>query len=391
MVEAAARLHDPISHSPSYGLLVAGAVIGGVLATAVVLTAPVSVPVLIGGAMIAGGAVAGAGIGEFLGSLSFARSIRGEIARPGSANVFINDRPAARAHLDTVDCHNHSAGPVIAEGSDSVRINGQPAARKGDRTACDALIERGSPNVRIGGGTEPTDLISPEVPDVVHKAMFFVGLGSAMVLFGPEMALLGLAGGMLGGEVMHAVGGAIFGEGSDGQKILTFGGSIAGGLGAAKGGAWFNRNYQIRQTGLGMNGGGLSITRRPPTTGLTSSAVTAAARNTPAASFGKAKSNNYKETFFDANPNLRGKVVVHHAVEQQVKTRYPGVVRDDEMHSIENLRGIPNNVNSDLHLSQIRREWNQFYRNNPSPTKQQLLDKATEIDQRYGSQFDPPR
>ena len=263
MPAAAARLHDPISHSPSLGLLVAGALIGGALATLAVVTAPVSVPVLIGGAMIGGGAVAGAGIGEFVGSLSFARSIQGEIARPGSANVFINGRPAARAHLDTVDCHHHSAGPVIAEGSDSVFINGQPAARRGDRTACDAVIEKGSPDVRIGGGTKPTDPISPEVPDLVHKAMFAVGLGSAMVLFGPEMALLGLAGGLLGGEVMHAVGGAVFGEGSDGQKILTFGGSIAGGLGAAKGGAWFNRNYQIRQTGLGMNGGGISITRRP--------------------------------------------------------------------------------------------------------------------------------
>lgn len=263
MAEAAARLHDPISHSPSFGLLVAGALIGGALATLAVIAAPISAPVLIGGAMIAGGAVAGAGIGEFVGGLSFSRSTEGEIVAPGSANVFINGRPAARAHLDMVDCRQHSGGPLIAQGSDSVSINGQPAARRGDRMTCDALIENGSPNVNIGGGTRTTDPISPEVPDVVHKAMLVVGLGSAMILFGPEVAILGLAGGMIGGEVMHAVGGAIFGEGSDGQKILTFGGSLAGGVGGGKGAAWFNRNYQIRQTGLGMNGGGISITRRP--------------------------------------------------------------------------------------------------------------------------------
>ncbi|WP_146056881.1 hypothetical protein [Chromobacterium alticapitis] len=101
-------------------------------------------------------------------------------------------------------------------------------------------------------------------------------------------------------------------------------------------------------------------------------------------------SNDYRATFFDANPDLQGQVIVHHAVEQQVLTRYPGVVTEAEMHSLENLRGIPKELNSDLHLSQIRREWNQFYRQNPNPTKDQLLQKATEIDGRLGSQFNPP-
>jgi hypothetical protein len=61
------------------------------------------------------------------------------------------------------------------------------------------------------------------------------------------------------------------------------------------------------------------------------------------------------------------------------------------MHSLENLRGIPNSQNADLHLSQIRMEWNEFYRNNPASgmTKQKLLDKASEIDRRYGSSFTP--
>ena len=108
------------------------------------------------------------------------------------------------------------------------------------------------------------------------------------------------------------------------------------------------------------------------------------------ASFGTSTTNNYKKTFFDANPDAKGDVVVHHAVEQQVQKRYPGLVSDSEIHSLENLRGIPKSINSDVHLSKIRKEWNRFYRTNANPSQQQLLDKATEIDNKFGSQFNPP-
>lgn len=116
--------------------------------------------------------------------------------------------------------------------------------------------------------------------------------------------------------------------------------------------------------------------------------VTAAGRG---ATFGRAASTDYRATFLAANPELEGQVVVHHAVEQQTLTRFPNVVGEAEIHSLENLRGIPISINSDVHLSQIRRAWNQFYRENPAPTGQQLLQKATEIDATYGSQFLPPR
>jgi RHS repeat-associated protein len=111
---------------------------------------------------------------------------------------------------------------------------------------------------------------------------------------------------------------------------------------------------------------------------------------TNSASFGASTSKNYKKTFFDANPDAKGNVVVHHAVEQQVQKRYPGLVSDSQMHSLENLRGIPKSINSDVHLSKIRKEWNRFYRSNAKPSQQQLLDKATEIDNKFGSQFNPP-
>jgi RHS repeat-associated protein len=109
------------------------------------------------------------------------------------------------------------------------------------------------------------------------------------------------------------------------------------------------------------------------------------------ATFGRAASTDYRATFFAANPELEGQVVVHHAVERQTLTRFPDVVSEAEIHSLENLRGVPKAINSDVHLSQIRREWNQFYRQNPAPTRDQLLEKATQIDAKYGSQFQPPR
>jgi hypothetical protein len=109
---------------------------------------------------------------------------------------------------------------------------------------------------------------------------------------------------------------------------------------------------------------------------------------------GKSASLDYKATFFKAHPTLKGKVVVHHAIEQQVLTKFPGVMTPAEIHSLENLRGIPNSINSQVHLRQIRTEWNRFYKsfieNHTSPTKEQLLKKATEIDLKFGSKLKPP-
>jgi hypothetical protein len=102
---------------------------------------------------------------------------------------------------------------------------------------------------------------------------------------------------------------------------------------------------------------------------------------------------DYKSTFFAANPDLKGKVVVHHAIEQQVMTKYPGVIAVDELHSLENLRGIPLSRNSDIHLSAIRKEWNKFYKpfdvSRTIPSKQQLKEKAREIDALFGVLFSP--
>ncbi len=102
---------------------------------------------------------------------------------------------------------------------------------------------------------------------------------------------------------------------------------------------------------------------------------------------------DYKEIFFTANPELRGHVYVHHGIEQQTLTRYPGLFTDAEIHDLTNLRGIPDIYNNDIHLSQIRKTWNQFYNDYEDlgrwPTKQEVLDYRTKVDGMYGDYFAP--
>lgn len=262
---AAARLADEISHSNKLGGLIAGALIGGAIAVLVIGTGGIAAAPLMAGAAIAGAAVGGASLGEMLGSLSFAMEVTGAIAPVCSVTVFVNSRPAARAHLDFVECSHDSPGhPLIAQGSGTVSINGMPAARKGDHTVCDAEITQGSPTVFIGGPQVTTDEISPEVPGYVHGAMLAIGLASAIILAGPVVAMVGLAGGYVGGNVGSDVGGALFGAGSDGQKLMAFGGGLLGGALGGKGGAWFDRNYEIQSVGLGSNLGNVRIVPKTP-------------------------------------------------------------------------------------------------------------------------------
>lgn len=108
------------------------------------------------------------------------------------------------------------------------------------------------------------------------------------------------------------------------------------------------------------------------------------------AHLGTSTSSDYRKTFTNAFPKTEGKVWVHHAIEQDILERYPGLITESEMHSLQNLRGIPNDLNARMHLSAIRKEWNRFYREFPKPTKRQLLNKATEIDNLFGHLFDPP-
>lgn len=98
----------------------------------------------------------------------------------------------------------------------------------------------------------------------------------------------------------------------------------------------------------------------------------------------------YHTIFFKAFPWLKGKVVIHHAIEQQVLKKFPGLFTKAEIHALENLRGVPKDLNNTLHLSQIRKYWNEFYRNFPNATKEQLQDYAKFIDREVGHLFNPP-
>lgn len=86
-------------------------------------------------------------------------------------------------------------------------------------------------------------------------------------------------------------------------------------------------------------------------------------------------------------------VVVHHAVERNALTRLPGLFDKCELHSIENLRGTPQTVNSEVHLRAIRQEWNLVARKRDEAdlplTRPDVVDEATRIDDMFGYLFTP--
>ncbi|MEB5704253.1 PAAR domain-containing protein [Pantoea anthophila] len=235
----AAREQDEIAHTASKGWMIAGLVGGAILgAAAVVVTGGAA---LVAVSAAAAGACAAGGVGEVLGSMSWApRHNTGKLLS-GSPNVFTNSRAAIRAHLSKGDCGEHSGSSQrVAEGSDKVFINNFPAARIGDRLTCSAEISGGSTNVFIGGGKLQTDDINPEIPGWVNWVMMGVGTAAVAVLASPAIALLGLAGAMGGGYAGSWVGGRLFGEGSDGQKWSMLAGSFVGGAFGGKGGMKFD-------------------------------------------------------------------------------------------------------------------------------------------------------
>ncbi|EGA1094046.1 type IV secretion protein Rhs [Salmonella enterica] len=232
----AARVDDPIYHTSA----LAGFLIGAIIGIAIIALAAFAffscgfLAGLILGFMadqIASGVLQ---LGEAIG-----RSIHHTAGKilTGSENVSTNSRPAARAVLSTVKCDNHIAEKRIAQGSENIYINSQPAARKDDHTECDAVIEDGSPNVFLGGGTQTVLEISSEIPDWLRKVvdvLFVVasllgGLAGAWrqaaklgTKFGTKCAAKFIGGELVGMAVGEAISG-LFSNSVDvttGQKIL---------------------------------------------------------------------------------------------------------------------------------------------------------------------------
>ena len=79
------------------------------------------------------------------------------------------------------------------------------------------------------------------------------------------------------------------------------------------------------------------------------------------------------------------------ASEKGEKSGTDPFTKGEEKNSLANLRGIPNEINPDVHLSRINKHWNEFYRKHPpaTTTKQEILDFAKKIDDLYGHLFNP--
>jgi len=251
----AAYIGCPVSHTHSglglIGGLIAGAVVGAALAVAVVATGGAA---LVAVALVGASVAAGGGIGEVLGSMSLAGvDIVGAILT-GAKNVWVNGKLAAAAHIGTASCSKDGPAPqLLAQGSANVFVNGMPFGRVGDLHTCSAKIEKGSTNVHVGGGTVTTDKIDPEIPAWMNWTLGAIGLASAIVLAGPLVAALGTAGGIGGGMGGEWLGGKLFGEGSDGQKLMMLGGGLLGGFAGAKGAGALGEAF-VPKTG-GVAGG----------------------------------------------------------------------------------------------------------------------------------------
>ncbi|GEM_PF-6684203 len=78
----------------------------------------------------------------------------------------------------------------------------------------------------------------------------------------------------------------------------------------------------------------------------------------------KNSSPYYRALYALAHPNVKlGKGdVIHHSIERQVLNLYPGAFSKSEILSDgASLRGIPKEMNSNVHLSQIRQIWDETY------------------------------
>ncbi len=105
---------------------------------------------------------------------------------------------------------------------------------------------------------------------------------------------------------------------------------------------------------------------------------------------GSSTTTDYRKTFKEvAFPEIADDIYqVHHAMPQKIYNNYPDIMTKSELHSLQNLRGIPKN-NHWIHQT-ITNNWAQFYLDFPNFTRQQALDFAKQIDDNFGHLFIPP-
>jgi hypothetical protein len=102
---------------------------------------------------------------------------------------------------------------------------------------------------------------------------------------------------------------------------------------------------------------------------------------------GAAKRKNYRQTLIEGFPEAGTDMEAHHAIPRFVLKIWPNLFTASEIHSLENLRAIPNALAGLIHRRKIHnQEWKSFYATfkGSTPTRQQVLDFATKVDRKYG-------
>lgn len=248
--QPAARVGDKVAHTMALPGALTGLLVGALIGVAIVATGGL-------GAIAIGAAIATTGglglAGEYIGE-SMPGPPTGMIIE-GSSTIFINGKPAARATLSTAICRE---GPPQKEatGAKTVYFDGMPAGRKDESLTCSAKIIEGSADVFIGGPSEQTLPMDPEVPAWLHNTMTammwggtILATGGIAATYGAGAALGSLAGGF-GGGMLGSAGARWAAEklgfGETGQRVAEVlggigGGAIGGGLGFKGGQAAMNR------------------------------------------------------------------------------------------------------------------------------------------------------
>jgi len=110
------------------------------------------------------------------------------------------------------------------------------------------------------------------------------------------------------------------------------------------------------------------------------------------------KLGGYFSTNSTYNPNFKNRfsevaneiTAIHHAVPKKVRNVY-GLIDDTQLHSLENLRGIPA---ADNFHQEITNRWAAWYlpydQSNTTPSLQAVLNEVKAIDDLYGHRFVPP-
>jgi hypothetical protein len=130
-------------------------------------------------------------------------------------------------------------------------------------------------------------------------------------------------------------------------------------------------------------------------TGLEEKELTRVAKNNPEElarlSDGKIiyMPKDYRQIYLEAHPQYLGiddAIEIHHKIPQQVLSEHPHLFSHREIHGLDNLVGIPRDTKAHKLITE---EWKDFFKTNPSPKKEDIVEFSNKIDERYGANYLP--